>query len=107
MLALILGLSKGIVNLKVPVPSLFILTMSDNTAANLVLQALGGPEKVTLFARGLGDDVTRLDRWETELNEAVPGDNRDTTTPNEMVKNLQNLLLGDVLSRKSRDQLYD
>lgn len=83
------------------------LTMSDNTAANLVLQALGGPEKVTLFARVLGDDVTRLDRWETELNEAVPGDNRDTTTPNAMVKNLHNLLLGDVLSRKSRDQLYD
>lgn len=83
------------------------LTMSDNTAANLVLQALGGPEKVTSFVRGLGDDVTRLDHWETELNEAVPGDNRDTTTPNAMVKNLRRLLLGDALSEKSRNQLYD
>ena len=83
------------------------LTMSDNTAANLVLRALGGPEKVTSFVRGLGDDVTRLDRWETELNEAVPDENRDTTTPNAMVKNLQSLLLGDALSEKSRDQLRD
>lgn len=81
------------------------LTTSDNTAANLILRVLGGPAKVTSFARGLGDDVTRLDRWETELNEAVPGDNRDTTTPNAMVKNLQRLLLGDALSEKSRDQL--
>lgn len=83
------------------------LTMSDNTAANLILQALGGPETVTAFTRMLGDDVTRLDRWETELNEATPGDHRDTTTPNAMVKNLQRLLLGDVLSVESRDQLFD
>ena len=83
------------------------LTTSDNTAANLILRVLGGPAQVTSFARGLGDDVTRLDRWETELNEAAPGDQRDTTTPNAMVKNLQSLLLGDALSVKSRDQLRD
>ena len=83
------------------------LTTSDNTAANLVLRELGGPEAVTSFARHLGDDVTRLDRWETELNEALPGDNRDTTTPNAMVRNLQTLLLGDALSEPSREQLRD
>jgi len=83
------------------------LTTSDNTAANLVLRALGGPEAVTSFARHLGDDVTRLDRWETELNKALPGDNRDTTTPNAMVRNLQALLLGDALSEPSREQLRD
>jgi Beta-lactamase class A len=81
------------------------LTTSDNTAANLVLRELGGPEAVTSFARHLGDDVTRLDRWETELNEALPGDNRDTTTPNAMVRNLQALLLGDALSEQSKEQL--
>ncbi len=81
------------------------LTTSDNTAANLVLRALGGPAAVTSFVRRLGDDVTRLDRWETDLNEALPGDNRDTTTPNAMVKNLQTLLLGDVLSETSRERL--
>ncbi|TGG95590.1 class A beta-lactamase [Natronospirillum operosum] len=77
------------------------MTISDNTAANLILQSLGGPESVTAFARQLGDDVTRLDRWETELNEAVPGDERDTTTPNAMIGNLEQLLLGNVLTEES------
>ncbi|MGM0569273.1 class A beta-lactamase [Marinobacter sp.] len=83
------------------------LSTSDNTAANLILKTLGGPAEVTAFSRILGDEVTRLDRWETELNEATPGDPRDTTTPNAMVNNLWSLLFGDVLSPASRDQLRD
>jgi len=83
------------------------MTTSDNTAANLILQAIGGPEVVTEFARGIGDNVTRLDRWETELNQATPGDDRDTTTPNAMVGNLEGLLLGDVLSPNSKSQLRE
>lgn len=83
------------------------LTRSDNTAANLILRALGGPSEITAFARSLGDKVTRLDRWETGLNEAVPDDRRDTTTPKAMVGNLRKLLLGDALSPESRDQLRD
>lgn len=83
------------------------LTMSDNTAANMILRTLGGPGSITAFAKFLGDDSTRLDRWETELNEAQPGDPRDTTTPNAMVRNLTRLLLGDVLSLSSRDQLRE
>lgn len=81
------------------------MTTSDNTAANLILQNLGGPESITAFARKLGDDVTRLDRWETELNEAAPGDERDTTTPNAMIGNLEQLLLGNVLTEASIDLL--
>ncbi|MEN3158670.1 class A beta-lactamase [Alkalimonas sp. NCh-2] len=81
------------------------LTTSDNTAANLILQVLGGPESVTRFVKLLGDDTTRLDRWETELNEARPGDVRDTTTPNAMVSTMQGLLLGDLLSVESKAQL--
>jgi beta-lactamase class A/beta-lactamase class A CARB-5 len=81
------------------------MTTSDNTAANLILQSLGGPESVTAFARKLGDDVTRLDRWETELNEAAPGDERDTTTPNAMIGNLEQLLLGTILTEESIDLL--
>lgn len=81
------------------------LTTSDNTAANLVLEALKGPESVTDFARSLGDDFTRLDRWETELNEATPGDPRDTTTPAAMAASLEKLVLGDALSPESRRQL--
>ena len=56
------------------------MTTSDNTDANLVLEALGGPEAITAFARSMDDRTTRLDRFETELNEATPGDERDPTS---------------------------
>ena len=78
---------------------------SDNTAANLVLQAIGGPPGFTQFARSLGDKVTRLDRTEPTLNEATPGDPRDTTSPAAMAKDMQKVLLGDALSEGSRRQL--
>lgn len=80
---------------------------SDNTAANKVLEALGGPDAVTAFLRSFGDEVTRLDRWETELNEATPGDLRDTTTPAAMTNSLQRLLLGDVLSTSAQATLTE
>jgi beta-lactamase class A len=57
------------------------LQVSDNTAANLLLHTIGGPPAVTAFARSIGDQQTRLDRWETELNSAIPADLRDTSTP--------------------------
>ena len=81
------------------------ITMSDNTAANLLLASFGGPSALTQFLRSIGDPVTRLDRNETTLNEAKPGDPRDTTTPSAMLNNMHNLLLGDILSSASRDQL--
>lgn len=83
------------------------MSMSDNTAANLVLRSLGGPQGVTEFARRIGDSLTRLDRWEIELNEASPGDLQDTTTPNAMAQNLRRLVFGDVLSTNSRQQFAD
>ena len=78
------------------------LTVSDNTAANLLLHTLGGPEGVTKFARSLGDFQTQLDRIEPMLNQAAPGDLRDTSTPGAMAKNLASLLWGAVLSDSSR-----
>ena len=78
---------------------------SDNTAANLVLQTIGGPAGFTAFARSLGDDVTRLDRNEPSLNEATPGDPRDTTSPRAMAASMQKVLVGDALSESSRRQL--
>jgi beta-lactamase class A len=81
------------------------VTQSDNTATNLLLETIGGPSGMTQFARSIGDNVTRLDRTETSLNEAVPGDPRDTTSPIAMVGDLQTLLLGNVLSAASRTQL--
>ncbi|HKO94220.1 MAG TPA: class A beta-lactamase, partial [Polyangiaceae bacterium] len=82
-----------------------VLVVSDNTAANLLLVSLGGPAGLTAYARTLGDPQTRLDRNEPMLNEALPGDERDTTTPNAMLGNLQKLLLGTALSKAAREKL--
>lgn len=83
------------------------ITRSDNTAANLLLRLLGGPEAITAFARDIKDTRTRLDRWETELNTAIPGDNRDTTTPAAIGEGYRSLVLGDVLAEPERKQLTD
>ena len=81
------------------------VTLSDNTAGNLMLDSFGGPAGFTAFMRSLGDDVTRLDRRETALNEARPGDPRDTTSPLAMLASINKLSLGDTLSAASREQL--
>ncbi len=78
---------------------------SDNAAANLLMKVLGGPADVTAFARTIGDQAFRLDRWETELNTAIPGDLRDTTTPAAMADSVQRLVLGDALGAAQRGQL--
>ncbi|MEM6159313.1 class A beta-lactamase [Erwinia sp. P6884] len=83
------------------------ITMSDNTAANLLLSVIGGPQGLTAFLRQAGDPFTRLDRWEPELNEALPGDKRDTTSPEMMARTLHQLLNGRILSAASRRQLTD
>jgi beta-lactamase class A len=82
-----------------------IVTRSDNAAANLLLATIGGPPGITAFARTLGDEYTRLDRMETELNSANPGDTRDTTTPLAMLGDLRELLLGKALADGSRTRL--
>lgn len=81
------------------------ITMSDNTAGNLLLREIGGPPGIGVFARTLGDRVTRLDRWETGLNEASPGDVRDTTSPRAMLGDIERLVLGDALEPASREKL--
>ena len=81
------------------------VTLSDNTAANLLLDSFGGPQGLTQWLRSIGDQVTRLDRREPELNENRAGDPQDTTTPIAMLQTLHTLMLGDVLSGASRDQL--
>ena len=81
--------------------------VSDNAAGNLLLQTIGGPSAITDFARSIGDDRTRLDRWETELNSAIPGDPRDTSTPNALGSGYRALLTGDVLAPLQRQQLED
>jgi beta-lactamase class A len=81
------------------------LQHSDNTAGNWLLRIIGGPSAVTDFARTIGDDRTRLDRWETALNSAIPGDPRDTSTPRALGAGYVRLLTGDALAPAQRAQL--
>jgi beta-lactamase class A len=81
------------------------LQYSDNTATNLLMKLVGGPETVTAFARSIGDKQFHLDRWEPDLNTAIPGDPRDTTTPAAMAQSLQRVTLGDALGAPQRSQL--
>jgi len=81
------------------------LRYSDNTAGNLLLRAVGGPEGITAFVRSLGDPVTRSDRWEPALNTAVPGDERDTSTPRALSADVRELVLGSRLDVAARELL--
>lgn len=81
------------------------ISFSDNTAANLLLEELGGPRSVTRFCRSIGDTVTRLDRWEPELNSAEPGRATDTTSPRAIGETYARLVLGRALETGDRKRL--
>lgn len=84
------------------------IRFSDNTAANLLFEALGGPEDLdALLERLLDDDVTRMERNEPGLNRWSPGDNRDTSTPRAFADDLRAFVLGDTLGRPERAQLTE
>jgi beta-lactamase class A/beta-lactamase class A CARB-5 len=102
-------ITEKLVGQRTPVLDLCAATLrtSDNTAANKILDVLGGPQKVTDFLRSIGDVTTRLDRREPDLNDGSPGDDRDTTTPSAMASTMQKLVLGDVLEDQKRKQLTD
>ncbi|MEM6514084.1 MAG: class A beta-lactamase [Pseudomonadota bacterium] len=78
---------------------------SDNTAANLLLGLIGGPAGFTRRLNDLGDDVTRLDRYEPDMNRVPAGEVRDTTTPAAMALTTRQLVLGSYLSNASRAML--
>ncbi|MGM9336454.1 class A beta-lactamase [Streptomyces murinus] len=77
---------------------------SDNAAGNLLLRQLAGPAGLTRFFRSLGDEVSRLDRWEPELNTAIPGDLRDTTSPEALARSIERLALGRALAAPDRER---
>ena len=81
------------------------LQYSDNSAANFLMKILGGPQAVTVYARSIGNTVFQLERWETELNSAIPGEVRDTASPTSMAHSLQQLLLENSLPAPQRQQL--
>ncbi|MGN9781105.1 class A beta-lactamase [Nonomuraea sp. ZG12] len=81
------------------------ITRSDNTAANMLLKQIGGPAGLTRYFRTLKDPLSRLDRWETELNDWSPKDKRDTTTPAAMARDLRALTVGKALDARDRKRL--
>ncbi len=83
------------------------ITLSDNTAGNLLLESFGGPAALTSWLRTTGDTETRLDRNEPDVNQAVKDDPRDTTTPDAILDSIGLLTLGNTLSETSRDQLVN
>jgi beta-lactamase class A len=83
------------------------VTQSDNAAANVLLDGMGGPSALNDFFRTLGDETSRLDRREPALNQNVPGDQRDTTTPRVMVDSMLKIFTQDVLSIPSRALLLE
>lgn len=80
---------------------------SDNTAGNLLLKELGGPKGFETVLKKIGDNVTTSARFETDLNQAVPGDTRDTSTPKALATTLQAFTVGDVLPADKRKLLTD
>ena len=82
------------------------ITVSDNTAGNLVLRQIGGPPGLTEYLRSLGDPRSRLDRWEPELNDWQPGERRDTTTPALMAQDLE-AVMTDKLTAPDRGQMAE
>ncbi|WP_320781229.1 class A beta-lactamase [Streptomyces sp. CRN 30] len=78
---------------------------SDNTAANLLFDELGGPAGLDAVLEELGDDVTRMEREEPGLNDWAPGETRDTTTPRAFTEDLRAFVLGDALGKGERDRL--
>ncbi|WP_049825404.1 class A beta-lactamase [Paenibacillus polymyxa] len=78
---------------------------SDNTAGNLLLKALGGPEGFEKAMRDNGDTVVMANRYETELNEAIPGDHRDTSTPNALANSLKVLTIDDSMPNDKQELL--
>ncbi|MFG1706794.1 class A beta-lactamase [Nonomuraea sp. M3C6] len=81
------------------------ITLSDNTAGNMILKQIGGPAGLTRYFRTLKDPISRLDRWETELNDWTPKDKRDTTTPAVIARDLRAVTAGKALHAKDREQL--
>jgi beta-lactamase class A len=78
---------------------------SDNPAANILLKALGGPAGLTAFWRSIGDEVSRVDRYEPEMNLVPPAEFRDTTTPAAMARTVARIIYGDVLPEAERAEL--
>jgi len=80
---------------------------SDNVAANLLIAKLGGPQALTAIFRAMGDEITRIDRLEPEMNLVIGDDERDTTTPRAMALLVSHILSDKLLAPASRELLAE
>ena len=83
------------------------LRFSDNTAANLLFNHIGGPTGFKSALNKLGDNITEPVRLEPHLNEVIPGDNSDTSTPRQLAIDLQAYTTGNVLTEDKRKMLIE
>ncbi|MCY7856670.1 class A beta-lactamase [Bacillus sonorensis] len=80
---------------------------SDNTAGNLILKQIGGPDGFKKSLGKIGDKVTNPERFEPELNEVKPGETHDTSTPKALATSLKAFTIGDALPKEKRMMLID
>ena len=80
---------------------------SDNTAGNLLLEQIGGPQALDAALEEVGDDVTNVVRTEPELNDTAPGDDRDTSTPRALAADLRAYAVDDALAEEDRALLVE
>lgn len=80
-------------------------TTSDNAATNILLRELGGPPALTGFWRSIGDEVSRIDRYEPAMNNVPATEFRDTTTPEAMARTVAAIVYGQVLPEAERAML--
>jgi beta-lactamase class A len=99
--------AKGVTSMSIRDLCGAAVVVSDNAAANVLLKGIGGPPGFTSFMRSIGDEVTRLDRMEPDLNSNAAGDPQDTTTPRAMVDSMLRIFTQDVLALSSRALLID
>ncbi|KRG13723.1 beta-lactamase [Virgibacillus soli] len=83
------------------------LRYSDNTAGNLILKELGGPDEFKKALKKIGDDITKSERFEPSLNEVKPGETHDTSTPKALATSLKAFTLEDELQKEKRLMLVD
>lgn len=79
---------------------------SDNTAMNLLVKELGGLEQINVFAHSIQNKTFRQDHdWPKEAFSGGQGNVMDSSTPKDMAKSLQKILLTSLLDKPQRDRL--
>jgi len=97
------NLSKGAMTVEAMCKA--AVEISDGVCANMLMARSGGPPALTAFLRSIGDTVTRVDHYEPALDRVPSGGPADSTTPAAMAATLQKVVLGDVLSDRSKTLL--